>query len=157
MRKGRVEHYNVLVNVDLCYISTVQTTGTQKGSSQNGTCACSTTHWPWPWVLKYSYLLSMSVAYKQLFLLLWNINLCSPRWYQLVAELVLPFHTKPPPSWKGKHLSGTRFCLLWAQVSINYSLPAPPGDGPKQGGGVSIKVCSETKELHYTPQTSSLG
>lgn len=46
MRKGREEDYNVFVDVDLCYISTVQTNGAQKGSSQNGTCACSTTHWP---------------------------------------------------------------------------------------------------------------
>lgn len=70
MRKGRKKDYNVFFDVDLCCISTVQTNGAQKGSSQNGTCACSTTHWPWPWVLKYSYLLSMSLAYKQLFLLL---------------------------------------------------------------------------------------
>lgn len=46
MRKGREEDYNVFVDVDLCYISTVQTNGAQKGSSQNGTCACSTSHWP---------------------------------------------------------------------------------------------------------------
>lgn len=35
MRKGREEDYTVFVDVDLCYISTVQTNGAQKGSSQN--------------------------------------------------------------------------------------------------------------------------
>lgn len=46
MRKGREQHYNVRVNADLHYVSTVQTTGAQEGSSQNGTCARSATHWP---------------------------------------------------------------------------------------------------------------
>lgn len=39
-KKGREEDYNVFGDVDLCCISTVQTNGAQKGSSQNGTCAC---------------------------------------------------------------------------------------------------------------------
>lgn len=93
-RKGREQHYNVRVNADLRDVSTVQTTGAREGSSQNGTCARSATHWPWPRVLKYSYLLSMSLAWKQLFLLLWSINLCSPRWCQLVAALALPSRYK---------------------------------------------------------------
>lgn len=45
-RKGREQHYNVRVNADLCDVSTVQTTGAREGSSQNGTCARSATHWP---------------------------------------------------------------------------------------------------------------
>lgn len=135
MRKGTEEHHNVLVNGDLCYVSTVQTTGAQKGSSQNGTCACSTTHWPWPWVLKYSYLLSMSLAQKQLFLPLWNINLCSPRWYQLVAELVLPLHTKPSLSLEGS----TSQVLVCVSSELKYLLiPAYPLHQEKQK-----EICSD--------------
>lgn len=34
------------VNVGPCYVSTIQTTAAQKGSSQNGTRVHSVTRWP---------------------------------------------------------------------------------------------------------------